>query len=55
MTLKDHADGLKFLIRDRHTKLSTTFDAVFASVSKANHQDPCPGAEENAIAERRPA
>ena len=44
MNLEDHADGLKFLIRDRDTKFTAAFDAVFTADRRADHQDARPGA-----------
>jgi putative transposase len=32
MNLEDHADGLKFLIRDRDTKFTAAFDTIFAAI-----------------------
>jgi transposase InsO family protein len=52
MTPGEHADGLKFLIRDRDAKVTTAFDAVFAAAG-AHHQDSSVRAPRaNAIAER---
>jgi putative transposase len=48
MNLEDHADGLKFLIRDRDTKFTAAFDAVGARIIKTPVRAP----RANAIAER---
>jgi len=44
MNLDGQADGRKFLIRDRDTKFSAAFDAVFTAIGITNHQDTGPGA-----------
>ena len=49
MTLEQHADGLKFLIRDRDAKFTATFDAVFTAVGVRIIKTPV---QANAIAER---
>lgn len=34
MAVEDHADGIKFLIRDRDTKFTAAFDAVFTALRR---------------------
>jgi len=48
MNLEDHADGLKFVIRDRDTKFSAVFTATGARIIKTPVRAP----RANAIAER---
>ena len=52
MNLEDHADGLKFLIRDRDTKFTAALDAVFTAVGVRIIKTPIQAPRANAIAER---
>jgi putative transposase len=52
MNLDDQAQGLKFLIRDRDTKFTAVFDAVFSSAAVRIIRTPVRAPRANAIAER---
>jgi len=52
MNLEVRADGLKFLIRDRDTKFTAGFDAVFTAIGVRIVMSPVQAPRANAIAER---
>lgn len=52
MNIEDHADGFKFLIRDRDARFTAAFDAVLTAVGVRILKTPVRAPRANAIAER---
>ena len=52
MALEDHADSVKFLLRDRDSKFTAAFDAVFTAPGGRIIKIPVQAPRANAIAER---
>lgn len=52
MSLDGHAGSIKFLIRDRDTKFSSAFDAVFTAIGVRVIKTPVQAPRANAVAER---
>jgi transposase len=52
MALEDHADNVKFLLRDRDTKFTAAFDAVFTAIGVRIIKTPVRAPRANAYSER---
>jgi putative transposase len=52
MDLGEHAESVKFLIRDRDTRFTVAFDAIFTSIGIRIINTPVRAPRANAIAER---